>query len=54
MSPFADYGYDDMEHADVGRAWRREFGLESEWARNGMFQIIGLEQFAASLIKGGL
>ncbi|KAG6860654.1 hypothetical protein C0995_009019 [Termitomyces sp. Mi166 len=38
----------------LSRAWRREFGLGSEWARNGTFQIIGMEQFAASLIKGGL
>ncbi|KAF8066970.1 hypothetical protein FPV67DRAFT_1221325 [Lyophyllum atratum] len=37
----------------LSRAWRREFGIGSEWARNGMFQIIGMEQFAASLVKGG-
>ncbi|KAH0579314.1 hypothetical protein H2248_003459 [Termitomyces sp. 'cryptogamus'] len=38
----------------LSRAWKREFGPESEWARNGMFQIIGMDQFAPSLVKGGL
>ncbi|KAG5642865.1 hypothetical protein DXG03_002010 [Asterophora parasitica] len=38
----------------LSRAWRREFGLGSEWARTGRFHIIGMEQFAASLVKGGL
>ncbi|KAF5381543.1 hypothetical protein D9615_005616 [Tricholomella constricta] len=38
----------------LSRAWRREFGIGSEWARTGRFQIIGMEQFAASLVKGGL
>ncbi|KAG6916299.1 hypothetical protein DXG01_007496 [Tephrocybe rancida] len=33
----------------LSRAWRREFG-GSEW--EGMFRIIGMEQFAASLVKG--
>ncbi|KAG6855978.1 hypothetical protein H0H87_008783 [Tephrocybe sp. NHM501043] len=38
----------------LSRAWAKEFGQKSEWAQNGMFQIIGMEQFAASLVKGGL
>jgi hypothetical protein len=38
----------------VGRAWRREFGDGSEWGRSGMFRIVGMEQFAESLVEGGL
>ncbi|KAG6836504.1 hypothetical protein H0H93_007369 [Arthromyces matolae] len=38
----------------LSRAWRREFGAGSEWAKKGMFQIFGMEQFAASLVEGGL
>ncbi|KAG5652242.1 hypothetical protein H0H81_005700 [Sphagnurus paluster] len=37
----------------LSRAWAREFGAGSEWSRTGMFQIIGMEQFAASLVKRG-
>ena len=34
----------------LGRAWRREFGEGTEWSRKGMFRVIGMEQFAASLV----
>lgn len=35
----------------LGRAWRREFGEGTEWGRKGMFRVIGMEQFAASLVE---
>ena len=35
----------------VGRAWRREFGENTEWGRKGMFRVIGMEQFASSLVE---
>jgi hypothetical protein len=35
----------------LGRAWRREFGESTEWSRKGMFRVIGMEQFAASLVE---
>jgi hypothetical protein len=35
----------------LGRAWRREFGEGTEWGQKGMFRVIGMEQFAASLIE---
>jgi len=38
----------------LGRAWRREFGEGSEWGRSGMFRIVRMEQFAESLVEGGL
>jgi len=34
-----------------GRSWRREFGAASEWGRRGMFRVIGMEQFANSLLE---
>lgn len=34
----------------LSRAWRREFGEGCEWSKNGMFRIIGLEQFAKALV----
>lgn len=38
----------------LSRAWRREFGEGSEWGRSGMFRIVGMEQFAESLVEGRL
>jgi len=35
----------------LSRAWRREFGEGTEWGRKGMFRVIGMEQFAASLVE---
>jgi len=35
----------------LSRAWRREFGEGTEWSRKGMFRVIGMEQFAASLVE---
>ena len=35
----------------LGRAWRREFGEGTEWGRKGVFRVIGMEQFAASLVE---
>lgn len=35
----------------LGRAWRREFGEGTEWGRKGMFRVIGMEQFASSLVE---
>ncbi|KDR70201.1 hypothetical protein GALMADRAFT_891390 [Galerina marginata CBS 339.88] len=35
----------------LSRAWRREFGVGSEWGRKGMFQVIGMEQFASGLVE---
>ncbi|KAF9015376.1 hypothetical protein BDQ17DRAFT_1340959 [Cyathus striatus] len=35
----------------LSRSWRREFGEDSEWGRNGMFRIIGMEQFANRLVE---
>ncbi|TEB25066.1 hypothetical protein FA13DRAFT_1260904 [Coprinellus micaceus] len=34
----------------LSRAWRREFGENSEWGKKGLFRIIPLEQFATSLV----
>ncbi|KAF9462493.1 hypothetical protein BDZ94DRAFT_1261023 [Collybia nuda] len=34
----------------LSRSWKREFGEESEWGQNGMFRIIGMEQFAHLLV----
>lgn len=35
----------------IGRAWRREFGQNSEWGQKGVFRIIAMEQFASSLVE---
>ncbi|KAF8811123.1 hypothetical protein BYT27DRAFT_7089968 [Phlegmacium glaucopus] len=35
----------------LSRAWRREFGEGTEWGRKGMFRVIGMEQFAGSLVE---
>ncbi|KAF9559965.1 hypothetical protein CPC08DRAFT_497245 [Agrocybe pediades] len=35
----------------LSRSWRREFGAGSEWGRRGMFRVIGMEQFANSLLE---
>jgi len=35
----------------LSRAWRREFGEGTEWGRKGMFRVIGMEQFASSLVE---
>ncbi|KAF8628958.1 hypothetical protein AX15_003618 [Amanita polypyramis BW_CC] len=37
----------------LSRAWKREFGEESEWGQSGMFRVIGMEQFASSLVEDG-
>lgn len=37
----------------LGRAWKREFGHDSEWGKKGMFRVIGMEQFASSLVEDG-
>jgi len=41
------YAWEDC----LSRAWRREFGEDTEWGRKGMFRIIGMEQFADSLVE---
>ncbi|KAF8154738.1 hypothetical protein B0H34DRAFT_535634 [Crassisporium funariophilum] len=35
----------------LSRAWRREFGENTEWGRRGMFRVIGMEQFASGLVE---
>jgi len=37
----------------LSRAWKREFGEDSEWGKSGKFRIIGMEQFASSLVEDG-
>ena len=37
----------------LGRAWKREFGEDSEWGKSGKFRVIGMEQFASSLVEDG-
>ncbi|KAK2462816.1 hypothetical protein APHAL10511_005207 [Amanita phalloides] len=37
----------------LSRAWKREFGEDSEWGKSGMFRVIGMEQFASSLVEDG-
>lgn len=37
----------------LSRAWKREFGRDSEWGKSGMFRIYGMEQFASSLVEDG-
>jgi len=53
----SEFFFWDANHRVVeffqGRAWRKEFGVGSEWERNGAFRIIGMEQFAAYLVNQG-
>lgn len=44
-------GVSDDSPVTQGRAWRREFGENSEWGKKGVFRIIPLEQFATSLVE---
>jgi len=35
----------------LSRAWKREFGEDTEWGKRGRFRIIGMEQFASWLVE---
>ncbi|PFH51593.1 hypothetical protein AMATHDRAFT_142178 [Amanita thiersii Skay4041] len=37
----------------LSRAWKKEFGAKSEWGKTGTFRVIGMEQFALSLVEDG-
>ena len=37
----------------LGRAWKREFGEDCEWGKNGKFRVIGMERFTSSLVEEG-